>query len=66
MSKVRIVHRPRAEIAPEQARDTRAAALAYVFNCFRRRVDEEGSSATAAPDNAERSSNEIGAESRVP
>ncbi len=38
-------------LAPEQARNARARAWAYVFDCFHRRNGKEGGPAITAPYN---------------
>jgi hypothetical protein len=47
----RIVLRPNPNITTEQDRGARARAWAYVFECFNRRVDQEGSPTPATLDN---------------
>lgn len=54
----RIVHRPLTSIPAEQARDTRARAWAYVFECFNRHVGNEGGPATAPDNDAKESKND--------
>ena len=46
-----VISRTQPGISPEQARDARALAWAYAFQCFHSRVDEEGGPYTA-PDDA--------------
>ncbi len=48
-------------LTPEQARDARARAWAYVFECYSRSKEEQGGPATSRLDAAERRSSEIGA-----
>lgn len=47
-----IVCTPAPGITPEKARDARARAWAYVFDCFNRRNGKEGGPAKTAPDAA--------------
>jgi hypothetical protein len=42
-SKASIRYSPLADTTPELARDARARAWAYVFSCFNRRAEQEGS-----------------------
>ncbi len=66
MIRERIVYRPLPGATQQQARDARARAWAYIFECFHRHEGEGNGSTIAAPDDAERSISEIGADSRVP
>jgi hypothetical protein len=43
--------KPTPDLALEQARNARARAWAYVFDCFHRRNGKEGGPAITAPDN---------------
>jgi hypothetical protein len=52
VSNPRIVLNPREGLTPEQARDARARAWAYVFDCFNRRREQEGGAAISATDDA--------------
>jgi len=57
-----IVSRP-SPIAAEQPRDTRARALAFAIRCFEAKKEAAPES---RPDDAERGSNEIGANRSIP
>jgi hypothetical protein len=48
MSSARIVHSPLPDATPEQARDARARAWAFVFDCARRR-SAVGATPTSTP-----------------
>jgi len=50
----------RASVRPDRGREARASAWAFVFECFHRRNGKEAAH-PAAPKDAERSSNAIGA-----
>jgi hypothetical protein len=50
MDSARVVHRPHSGISQEEARDARARAWAYVFDCHRKHVGKEGGPATAPDD----------------
>jgi hypothetical protein len=63
MSSRRITFRPSAGATHEEAREKRARAWAFIFECWR--AKQEGGP-TTAPDNPERSSDEIRARSSIP
>jgi hypothetical protein len=63
--KTDITIKPAPGITLEQARDARASAWGYVFQCFRRREGQEGGPAIAAPDSPERRKVEIRAGSSI-
>jgi hypothetical protein len=50
--KTEVTLKPAPGITPEQARDARALAWSYVFQCFHRREGQEGSPSLAALDDA--------------
>jgi hypothetical protein len=59
----RIIFRPNADTTHEETRETRARAWAFVFECW---CAKEKGGPTTAPDNPERSSDEIRARSSIP
>jgi hypothetical protein len=65
MSSNRITVKPSPGITPEQARDARARAWAYVLACFEHHQVKEGGPITAR-DDAERRSDEIRAKTILP
>lgn len=58
------IYRERLGAAAEQAQDSMAKAWLFVFGCFHRREGQEGGPATA-PDDPERSSDEIRASTSI-
>jgi hypothetical protein len=44
MDSIRVVHRPNPVISPEQARNARARAWAFVFDCWQKKVVETNTS----------------------
>jgi len=59
----RITFSPNADTTHEEAREIRARAWAFVFECWR--AKQEGGP-TTAPDNPERRSDELRARSSIP
>jgi hypothetical protein len=51
MGNLRIIHSSTASVTPEQARDARARAWAFVFECFYRH-EQEGVSERGSEDDA--------------
>jgi hypothetical protein len=56
---------PRSDAAPEQLRDARARAWAFVFDCYRRRNGKGGGPLTA-PDDAMKGSEHDRARDSIP
>jgi hypothetical protein len=65
MNSARIVLNPRQDLTAEQARDARARAWVYVFQCWREKQNAAGMTSTNGND-PERRSDEIRAKTRIP
>ena len=65
MNSARIVLNPRQDLTAEQARDARARAWVYVFQCWREKQNAAGMTSTNGND-PERRSDEIRAKTSIP
>jgi hypothetical protein len=61
-----ITLKPCASASPEQARDARAQAWNYVFQCWQEKQNAAGRTSTNGGDEKERSRNDSLAKTRIP
>ena len=61
-----ITYVPKGDLTAEQARDARARAWAYAFQCFHSRASKEGGAPTAPDNTRGKSKNDSRIEPRIP
>ncbi len=64
MSTPRVVLSSRQDLMPEQARDARARAWAFVFQCWQEK--QKGCPTTSSPDSAKGGSSDSSAKASIP